>query len=57
MLGNTFDKKVDWNEAFHRFDFERFDFRMAIELYSKTGLVFKTEEYNSSTVVNWLYEM
>ena len=49
--------KVDWNEAFHRFDFERFDFRMAIELYSKTGVVFKTGEYNSSTVVNWLYEM
>ena len=30
---------------------------MAIELYSKTGLVFTTGEYNSTTVVNWLYDM
>ena len=46
MLGNTFEILKKWNEAFLRFDFERFDFRMAIELYSKMEVVFKTGEYN-----------
>ena len=45
------------NEVFHRFNFERVDFRMAIELYSKMEVVLKTGEYNLWTTWNWLYEM
>ena len=60
VAGKARDKVTTMNgfkEYADRFDFERFDFRMAIELYSKTGVVFKTGECNSSTVVSWLYEM
>ena len=45
IFGNTFEKSGK-NEVFHRFNFERVDFRMAIELYSKMEVVLKTGEYN-----------